>query len=67
MTRPIIKEHGGKLLAASPYPDMKEGYIPAVAAIIEFPNREDAKKWYDSQENQISLEQLVRTDFGSLI
>ena len=53
MTKPIIKEHGGKLLAASPYPDMKEGYIPAVAAIIEFPSREDAKKCYDSQENEI--------------
>ena len=55
------------LLAASPYPDMKEGYIPAVAAFIEFPSREDGKKWNDSQENQISLGQLVRTDFGSLI
>ena len=52
MTKPIIKEHGGKLLAASPYPDMKEGYIAGVAAIIEFPNIEDAKKWYDSQGNQ---------------
>ena len=52
MTRPIIKEHGGKLLAASPYPDMKEGYISGITAIIEFASLEDARKWYDSQENQ---------------
>ena len=52
MTGPIIKEHGGKLLAASPHPDMKEGYIAGITAIIEFASLEDARKWYDSQENQ---------------
>ena len=52
MTGPIIKEHGGKLLAASPNPDIREGYIAGVAAIIEFPSLENAKQWYDSQGNQ---------------
>ena len=52
VTGPIIKQHGGKLLAASPNPDMKEGYIAGITAIIEFASLEDARKWYDSQENQ---------------
>ena len=52
MTGPIIKEYGGTLLAASANPDMREGYIAGVTAIIEFPSLEDAKKWYDSEKNQ---------------
>ncbi|MBT3939508.1 MAG: DUF1330 domain-containing protein, partial [Pelagibacterales bacterium] len=32
--------------------DLKEGYVTGVAAIIEFPSFDDAKKWYDSKENQ---------------
>ena len=51
MTKPIIKEYGGKLLAAS-HPDLKEGHVAGVAAIIEFPSFNEAKKWYDSKENQ---------------
>ena len=51
MTKPTIKKYGGKLLAAS-HPDLKEGYVTGVAAIIEFPSFDDAKKWYDSKENQ---------------
>jgi uncharacterized protein (DUF1330 family) len=31
---------------------MKEGYIAGITAIIEFASLEDARKWYDSQENQ---------------
>jgi len=49
--KPIVQEYRGKLLSASP-PDFKEGYIAGLAAIIEFPSFDDAKKWYDSEENQ---------------
>ena len=49
--KPIVKKYGGKLLAAS-HPDLKEGYITGVTAIIEFPSFDEAKKWYDSKENQ---------------
>ena len=51
MTKPIVKKFGGKLLAAS-HPDLKEGYLAGVAAIIEFPSFNSAKEWYDSKENQ---------------
>lgn len=51
MTKPIVKEFGGKLLAAN-HPDLKEGYIEGVAAIIEFASFDDAKRWYNSKKNQ---------------
>lgn len=51
MTKPIIKEYGGKLLAAS-HPDFKEGHLAGVAAIIEFPSFDNAKQWYNSKGNQ---------------
>ena len=49
--KPIVKKYSGKLLAAS-LPDLKEGHIAGVAAIIEFPSVDHANKWYDSKENQ---------------
>ena len=33
MTKPIIKKYGGKLLAAR-HPNLKEGYVTGVSAII---------------------------------
>jgi uncharacterized protein (DUF1330 family) len=45
---PVIEDFGGRFVAAG-VPEVREGEIqPHVAVIIEFPNAEQARLWYDS-------------------
>ncbi len=46
-----VAEIGGKLLIASPSPTVLEGdYAATWTAVIEFPDRATALRWYDSPD-----------------
>jgi uncharacterized protein (DUF1330 family) len=48
---PITEGHGGRYLFAGPGAETLDGEWPGDAmAIIEFPSREAAMRWYESQE-----------------
>ncbi len=47
------EKHGGKLIGASPNPEILEGNINTVRTlIIEFPDMTSLKNWYDADEYQ---------------
>jgi len=44
-----VHQHGGRYLALGGKFDVKEGaWSPGIVVIIEFPSRERAEAWYDS-------------------
>ena len=50
---PVTASHGGRYLWAGPGCEMLDGEFPGNGhAIIEFPTREDAMRWYNSPEYQ---------------
>jgi uncharacterized protein (DUF1330 family) len=47
---PVLARYGGRVIAAGP-PEVLEGELtPHIAAIIEFPDLEVARTWYQSAE-----------------
>src|SRR5579871_181654 len=48
---PVLARHGGRFLFAGGGSESLEGdWNPEAMAIIEFPTREDALRWHDSDE-----------------
>jgi uncharacterized protein (DUF1330 family) len=48
---PILEHHGGRLLAAGPVIEVFEGAAhPTVIAMLEFPDVETARRWYNSDD-----------------
>ena len=46
-----MARYGAKLLARDQQPDVKEGHLPIGHTVIcEFPDRESAENWYNSEE-----------------
>jgi uncharacterized protein (DUF1330 family) len=57
-----IMAHGGKLVVATNDSEDVEGDHPLTRTVIlEFPNMETAKKWYDSPEYQAVLPKRLAT------
>ncbi|MDA9122069.1 DUF1330 domain-containing protein [Paracoccaceae bacterium] len=48
MSTPLISEYGGKLLVRTPEVDRREGNITGLVVMLEFPNMEMAKTFYES-------------------
>jgi uncharacterized protein (DUF1330 family) len=50
---PILLKHGGKMIAGTPAPNIKEGdWNGNWAAVLQFPSMEAAEGWYNSEEYQ---------------
>jgi uncharacterized protein (DUF1330 family) len=50
---PILLKHGGKMIAGTPAPNVKEGdWDGNWAAVLQFPSMEAAEGWYYSEEYQ---------------
>ena len=50
---PILLKHGGKMIAGTPAPNVKEGdWDGNWAAVLQFPSMEAAEGWYNSEEYQ---------------
>ncbi|MCB1644646.1 MAG: DUF1330 domain-containing protein [Pseudomonadales bacterium] len=49
----IFSKYNGKLLSVDEAPETMEGEWPYTRTVlIEFPSRDDARAWYDSEEYQ---------------
>ena len=65
-----VMAHGGKLLVAAENSDIREGALSTGrTAIIEFPSREAAVRWYECAEYQavIHLRHEATTDGSCVI
>ena len=49
MATPLISEYGGKLLVRTPDVDRREGDVTGLVILLEFPNVEMARKFYESE------------------
>ena len=49
MSTPLISEYGGKLLVRTPEVDRREGDVTGLVVILEFPNIEMARTFYESE------------------
>lgn len=47
---PVISQYGGKLLVRNPTPDRREGGLTGLVIMLEFPNIEMARTFYESKE-----------------
>ncbi len=54
LARDILPKYGGRYLARSQHNSLLEGEgtAPCCMALLEFPNMEALKRWYDSPENR---------------
>ena len=52
MAGPVIKAHGGKVLAKGPYAERHEGNVTGTVMMIEFDSLSAARKFYLSDEYQ---------------
>ena len=52
MASPVIKAHGGKILARGPNAERHEGELKGVVMMIEFDSLTTARKFYLSEEYQ---------------
>ena len=49
MSTPLISEYGGKLLVRTAEVDRREGDVTGLVVILEFPNIEMARTFYESE------------------
>ena len=49
MSTPLISEFGGKLLVRTPEVDRREGDVTGLVVMLEFPNIEMARTFYESE------------------
>ncbi len=52
MAAPVIKAHGGKVLARGPGAERHEGTVDGIVMMIEFENIDAARRFYLSDEYQ---------------
>ena len=52
MAVPVIKAHGGKVLARGPGAERHEGTVEGIVMMIEFENIDAARRFYLSDEYQ---------------
>ena len=52
MAAPVIKAHGGKVLARGPGAERHEGTVEGIVMMIEFENIDAARRFYLSDEYQ---------------
>nr|WP_321509761.1 DUF1330 domain-containing protein [uncultured Celeribacter sp.] len=58
---------GGRFLVKGGAPEQVEGESPSRFVVIEFPDRETAKKWYNSPEYQEILPIALRTSRRNIV
>ena len=49
MSTPLISDYGGKLLVRTPEVDRREGDVTGLVVMLEFPNIEMARTFYESE------------------
>jgi uncharacterized protein (DUF1330 family) len=49
MSTPLISEYGGKLLVRTPEVERREGELTGLIVMLEFPNVEMARTFYESE------------------
>lgn len=48
---PTVERHGGRYVAiGGPFDVVEEGWSPVFPVVIEFPDLEAARRWYDSED-----------------
>ena len=50
MSSLVIEQYGGKVLVRNPNPERKEGDLMGLVVMLEFPNIDMAKTFYESKE-----------------
>ncbi|KZM70649.1 DUF1330 domain-containing protein [Nocardia terpenica] len=55
LAEPSIRQYGGHYLVATK-PEVQEGDWPGRAIVLEFPNLDQARTWYDSPEYRAARE-----------
>ena len=50
ITEPLVARHGGKYVIKGGNPQAVEGAGADALVVIEFPSREQARRWYDDPE-----------------
>ena len=63
MSTPLISEYGGKLLVRTPEVDRREGDVTGLVVMLEFPNIEMARTFYESES--YTAAKLVRESGSS--
>ena len=66
MAGPVIKKHGGKVLARGPDADRLEGDVSGIVMMIEFESKEAANTFYYSEDYQAAKavrDECSDTDF----
>lgn len=45
---PVVAEYGGTVLVRNPSPEHREGKLEGIVVIVEFPDMDTARRFYDS-------------------
>lgn len=64
---PTVGAHGGKLLARGAVETLDGDYAPGGGVIIEFPNAEAVRNWYNSPEYQKIVDMRFRAVTSTLL
>ena len=64
---PTVAAHGGKFLASGDIEKLDGEWNALSGVVIEFPNKEAAKAWYDSAEYQAALPMRLNATRSSLL
>jgi uncharacterized protein (DUF1330 family) len=65
---PILAAAGGRVVAGGPGGESLEGEpLPSSSAIVEFPSKEDALKWYHSEEYQQTIPMRTKCSTAHMI
>lgn len=64
---PILKAHGGKPVANNAPESLEGDWQPSKVVILEFPDVETAKAWYNSPEYQEIIPLRTRAADDSLV
>jgi len=64
---PTVAAHGGKFLASGDIEKLDGEWNAFSGVVIEFPNKEAAKTWYNSPEYQAALSMRLNATQSSLL
>jgi uncharacterized protein (DUF1330 family) len=65
LSGPVLKEYGATVLVGNPSPEQREGQVKPMTIVVEFPDMDTARRFYDSQgytEARAVRQQAAETD-----
>jgi uncharacterized protein (DUF1330 family) len=63
----LLAKFGGRFVGADAAPEVLEGRWPQQVALVEFPSREQARAWYESDEYRPALAVRERSATSTVI